>query len=131
LGHRDLDVHERNLQAARERLGLEAFEARWSEGRSSTFEGALRDAVGIAAEIVAADRDGSTGAAPLVDLTPREVEVLHLVGQGRSNKDAARALGLSVRTVENHLAHIYLKLGVQSRVEAALLAHTLAAPAAG
>lgn len=56
------------------------------------------------------------------DLTRREQQVLRLLGEGRSNRDIARELFLSVRTVENHLAHIYTKLGVRGRLEAALQA---------
>jgi DNA-binding NarL/FixJ family response regulator len=59
---------------------------------------------------------------PEAALTPREMEVLCLVSQGLSNYQVARELGLSVRTVEAHLTHIYNKLGVGSRTEAALLA---------
>ena len=55
-------------------------------------------------------------------LTPREMEVLRLVAQGLTNYQVARQLGLSVRTVEAHLTHVYAKLGVSSRTEAALLA---------
>jgi len=56
------------------------------------------------------------------DLTEREMEVLRLVARGWSNYQIARRLGLSVRTVEAHLTHIYNKLDVRSRTEAALLA---------
>lgn len=55
-------------------------------------------------------------------LTSREMEVLGLVAQGLSNHQIARQLGLSVRTVEAHLTHVYDKLNVSSRTEAALLA---------
>ncbi|MGC9333868.1 MAG: response regulator transcription factor, partial [Anaerolineae bacterium] len=55
-------------------------------------------------------------------LTDREMEVLHLVAQGQTNHQVAHELGLSVRTIEAHLTHIYNKLGVGSRTEAALLA---------
>jgi DNA-binding NarL/FixJ family response regulator len=60
------------------------------------------------------------GSAP--KLTPREQEVLGLVALGMTNHEIARHLGLSVRTVEAHLTHIYDKLEVSSRTEAALLA---------
>jgi DNA-binding NarL/FixJ family response regulator len=56
------------------------------------------------------------------DLTGREMEVLRLVAQGLSNHQIARQLDLSVRTVEAHLTHVYHKLDVHSRTEAALLA---------
>jgi DNA-binding NarL/FixJ family response regulator len=51
-------------------------------------------------------------------LTPREVEVLALVGQGLSNKAIARRLAISAHTVKYHLEAIFAKLGVRSRAEA-------------
>jgi ATP/maltotriose-dependent transcriptional regulator MalT len=56
-------------------------------------------------------------------LTEREVEVLRLVAEGRSNTDIARALVLSQKTVERHLSNIFTKLDVQSRTAAAAYAH--------
>jgi DNA-binding NarL/FixJ family response regulator len=49
------------------------------------------------------------------DLTTREHEVLNLVTEGRTNKEIARMLSVTERTVEQHLTHIYRKLGVSSR----------------
>jgi DNA-binding NarL/FixJ family response regulator len=51
-------------------------------------------------------------------LTQREVEVLRLAAKGRTNKTIGRALGISDRTVQGHLANIYGKLNVNSRTEA-------------
>jgi DNA-binding NarL/FixJ family response regulator len=51
-------------------------------------------------------------------LTPREVEVLALVGEGMSNKAIARKLNISAHTVKYHLEAIFAKLGVRSRAEA-------------
>jgi DNA-binding NarL/FixJ family response regulator len=56
-------------------------------------------------------------------LTEREVEVLKLVAEGRSNPDIARALVLSQKTVERHLSNIFTKLAVPSRTAAAAYAH--------
>ncbi len=55
-------------------------------------------------------------------LTEREREILEYLAQGLSNKMIASRLYLSVRTVEGHLANIYLSLGVHSRTEAMLMA---------
>lgn len=55
-------------------------------------------------------------------LTPREMEVLQCAAQGLRNKDIARDLGVSVRTVEGHLSTILAKLGVASRTAAVVFA---------
>ncbi len=62
------------------------------------------------------------GDQPVEPLTEREEEVLQQVATGASNKEIARALGISVRTVQVHLTNIYGKLNVRSRTEAALYA---------
>jgi two-component system, NarL family, nitrate/nitrite response regulator NarL len=51
-------------------------------------------------------------------LTPREAEILTLVGQGMSNKAVARKLGISVHTVKFHLEALFAKLDATSRAEA-------------
>jgi two-component system, NarL family, nitrate/nitrite response regulator NarL len=51
-------------------------------------------------------------------LTPREVEILTLVGQGLTNKAIARRLGISVHTVKFHLEALFLKLEASGRAEA-------------
>jgi DNA-binding NarL/FixJ family response regulator len=56
-------------------------------------------------------------------LTPREREVLEQLATGRRNHEIARALGLSDKTVRNHLSNLYRKLGVRSRAEAIVQAH--------
>lgn len=55
-------------------------------------------------------------------LTDRETEVLKLAAQGKSNKEIADDLSVSVRTVEAHLGHIFDKLNVNSRTEAIIIA---------
>jgi two-component system NarL family response regulator len=55
-------------------------------------------------------------------LTAREVGVLELVAKGMSNKEIGAALFVAEDTVKNHLKHIYAKLGVTDRTEAALVA---------
>jgi DNA-binding NarL/FixJ family response regulator len=56
------------------------------------------------------------------DLTPREAEVLGLVRQGLANKQIARRLGISERTVKAHLTSVFQRIGVADRTQAALWA---------
>jgi two-component system response regulator DegU len=56
------------------------------------------------------------------DLTPRELDVLTLVSRGKTNAEIGYALGISDKTVEKHLDMIFRKMGVVSRVEAAVTA---------
>jgi DNA-binding NarL/FixJ family response regulator len=58
-------------------------------------------------------------------LTPRELEVLRLVTQGRTNRDIAAELFISAKTVSVHVSNILGKLGVTTRGEAAAAAHRL------
>jgi DNA-binding NarL/FixJ family response regulator len=53
------------------------------------------------------------------DLTPRENEVHELLAQGLTNEEIARMLYISLSTTKVHVKHIYAKLGVRSRLEAA------------
>jgi two-component system response regulator DegU len=57
-----------------------------------------------------------------VPLTPRETEVLCLLAQGLDNAAIAERLVVTKRTIQNHVSHIYRKLGVSSRTQAALYA---------
>lgn len=61
------------------------------------------------------------GPAGAQSLSPREQEVLRLAARGIRNKEIAGALSVSVRTVQNHLSHIFNKLGVASRTEAVVI----------
>ncbi len=62
---------------------------------------------------------GHTGPeAPALALTHRQREILRLLQQGLDNQSLSQQLGLSVKTIENHLTRLYRQLGVQSRLEA-------------
>jgi DNA-binding NarL/FixJ family response regulator len=64
-------------------------------------------------------------------LTHREAEVLSWVAAGKTNRDIGDILGMSPRTVNKHLEHVYVKLGVETRAAAAALSvQKVAAPVA-
>ena len=69
-----------------------------------------------------AEPDTIEPATPLSELTPREQEILAHIAEGESNKVIARHLGISDGTVKLHVKAILRKLGVHSRVEAAVIA---------
>jgi DNA-binding NarL/FixJ family response regulator len=71
---------------------------------------------GIALRLAILPKEG------ISELSARELEVLRLVGQGLTNRAAARRLQISERTVQNHLAHIFEKLQAASRTEAVMKA---------
>ena len=66
--------------------------------------------------------------APPPHLTPRQVEVLRLLEQGRSTKQIAAELHLSTETVRNHIRRLFRALGVNSRLEAVAAARQRHAP---
>ena len=68
------------------------------------------------------EQDSLEPATPLSELTPREQEILSHIAEGESNKVIAKHLGISDGTVKLHVKAILRKLGVHSRVEAAVIA---------
>jgi DNA-binding CsgD family transcriptional regulator len=114
------DVYEALLQPRPHRPALPvaaAVTVLRDEARAGRLD---RDAV----DAVLATTGQSRGrrSAPPGGLTPREAEVLVELARGRSNPEIARTLVVSRKTVSSHLEHIYAKLGVRTRTEAALYA---------
>ena len=66
-----------------------------------------------------------TGTAPPIPggLSEREAEVLRLIAGGGTNREIAKALGISERTVDRHVSNIFTKLDVSSRAAATSFAH--------
>lgn len=78
---------------------------------------AVREQRRLAARVPRADRDRL--GIGLSALTPRELEVAAMVRDGQANREIARALQVSVKTVEKHLSSIFAKIGVSSRAAVA------------
>lgn len=76
----------------------------------------------VAGYLLDIDRD-IPDAAGIERLTPREREVTTLVARGYSYKETAATLSMSVKTLENHIGHIFAKLGLASRHELTHLAY--------
>lgn len=83
-------------------------------------EAVLQPAIAVRALRQAVSHRSPTVSMP--PLSDREMEVLREAARGLPNKDIARRLNLSVRTIHTHLGNIFAKLGVGSRTEAVLLA---------
>jgi two-component system nitrate/nitrite response regulator NarL len=80
------------------------------------------DLAPVLARVVQGDSITPAEVSPFAKLTPRENEILSLLAEGQSNKVIARNLGISDGTVKLHVKSILRKLGIHSRVEAAVLA---------
>ncbi|MEW6402702.1 MAG: response regulator transcription factor [Chloroflexota bacterium] len=76
-----------------------------------------RKVAAMLSQIILREKEGGSS-----DLTPRELDVLSMVVNGKTNDQIGVGLGISVKTVENHLHTIFRKMGVVSRVEAAVMA---------
>jgi predicted ATPase/DNA-binding CsgD family transcriptional regulator len=115
--------HDETKTTARAALGERTFAAHFATGRQLR----LNDAVALALTITVPTPVGA-GPAPwppaLRDsmLTNRQVEVLRLLIEGRSDREIGAALFLSRRTVQDHVSHLIAKLGVANRTEAAAVA---------
>ncbi len=78
----------------------------------------LRDALDRASGDDAASAGCAASCAPVGGLSRRETEVLRLLATGHSNRRIATDLCLSPRTVQRHVANVYLKVGAHCRAEA-------------
>ncbi len=131
LGAPMLAEHEQIMQGLQDQLGEQSYDATVKEGRSLPLD----EAIALSADLVGSTASMSNPVAPIYatspslglipdrQLTPRELEVLRLLAEGRSDRDIAGALSISPRTVGGHVTHLLAKLGVETRTAA--VAHAL------
>ena len=116
MGSRRFKVFDANHEACvadlRNALGDNDFDEAWAEGASLSTEEAI-------AYVQRGRGERKRPATGWASLTPTELDVVRLVGEGLSNKDIAARLFVSPRTAESHLSHVYSKLGLSSRVQLA------------
>jgi non-specific serine/threonine protein kinase len=104
--------HDRWVAVLRDRMGPKAFAAAWDKGAKLDPEAAVTYALGPTGR----QPDRAKSVDDLWEgLTKREREVVELAAQKFSDKEIARRLGITDRTVASHLEHAYLKLGINSR----------------
>jgi len=106
---------------AHARLSEPAFAAAWEEGQDVPFADAIADAMSLAS-VTHAQPQTVHADATACGLTPRELDVLRLLAEGRSDREIGEALFIGTRTVQTHVGNLFAKLGVNSRAEAAAVA---------
>jgi DNA-binding NarL/FixJ family response regulator len=107
--------HEPVIPAVLAALGEDAFRAAWAAGRALSVE----RAVALALETGSPAPVAPPPAPASHPLSPRELDVLRLLVEGQTNQEIALTLGISPRTVINHVANIMNKLGLDSRTAVA------------
>ena len=115
---------EQILATTRATLGEEAFAVAWEHGHERPLPDVI--AIAVAVRIVSPARVSRTVGVQEIDrrsgLSPRELDVLRLMVDGKTDREIADTLFISRRTASKHVGAILAKLGVASRAEAAILA---------
>jgi DNA-binding NarL/FixJ family response regulator len=122
----DRDVIDAILAGARGYILKSAPVAEITAGIHAAAQGASLLSPMVAAQLLDHVRENASslrvGAAPVGQLTPRELDVLRLMAQGMENAEIARELVISTSTARNHVANILEKLQMQNRIQAAVYA---------
>jgi non-specific serine/threonine protein kinase len=113
------DLYRGFTDRARETLGDAAFNRFWEAGEHLEEEAAIRDALAAFASL---DEQWVEEQAPRPELSPRELDVLVLLAQGKTDREISEELFIGVRTVSKHVAAILSKLDVPNRSAAASIA---------
>ena len=115
----EFELHRYATNSARESLGEERFQRLETAGRQLSIDQGAAFALETANRLRArADTTTPPGLASDAPLTPRELDVLHLIADGYRNREIAEKLFISPKTVDNHVTNIYGKLGITSRLAA-------------
>jgi non-specific serine/threonine protein kinase len=108
------------LSALKKALGDERFAAAWADGEARSLEASIAEALSqpesAAAEAARAQQEHLGG------LTPRERQVAALIVQGKSNKEIAAAMTVTLKTAEAYVSRILHRLGFNSRAQIAVWA---------
>ncbi len=104
--------YETGVAKLREAMGDNDFDAGWAEGAALSIDEAI-------AYVKRGRGERKRPSSGWGSLTPTELDIVRLVGEGLANKEIGAKLLISPRTVETHLTHVYTKLGLTSRVQLA------------
>jgi non-specific serine/threonine protein kinase len=122
----DRSIYQDQVSAARAKLEARAWEAAWAEGRAMPREQVIEYALSDEEEehesptlVAAPDQQPQPADQKTETLTCRQQEVALLVGGGLTNRQIAKELSISDRTVENHITKILKKQGFSSRARIA------------
>lgn len=113
----DRDHHARMVATVRASLGRDAFAAVHDAGALVTPDAAITLAEELAAQTADA---ASSPPTPAHEFTPRELDVLRLLVEGHEDAEIARSLGLSPRTISEHITRMRTKLGLANRTALAV-----------
>jgi DNA-binding NarL/FixJ family response regulator len=115
-------IYERAVQRVQEALGQAEFDRAWAEGRAMSPDQITAEFQAVLDAAEAWQEHSPAAPATPFGLTSRELEILRLLVDGRSNPQIAEALFISPRTVQTHLTNLYAKLGVAGRAGAVAFA---------
>ena len=119
---RERDGIDRWLAPARQALSEAEQAAAWAAGAALTLDEAVAEALARRETRAGGRASRRRPAARPGGLSRREVEVLRLVAAGRSNREVAEELSVSVRTVERHITNLYGKIDARNRADATAFA---------
>jgi predicted ATPase/DNA-binding CsgD family transcriptional regulator len=118
-------TYQRAERVVQTQLGEPGYAAAYAAGRMLTSAQAIVEATKMLCAPVSADQAGpvqSRSSAADCRLTPRELDVVRLIVEGRRDQEIADTLFMSRRTVQTHVTHLYAKLGASTRAEVAAYA---------